>query len=224
MNSPFPSNAPTPVPLSKRWGRPSRNRLVSTALVAIIIVALDIASKAWVLRTIGPADRKRIVGTLSLVRRFNTGAAFSFGNGKRATAWLVTVVVCVVVVSVTRHLVNPPENSPVASDRRWWWVLGLIVGGAVGNQLDRLFRDGGWNRGAVVDFIDVGFFPIFNVADSALTVGCIAAATLSLLAAPLSGRRSLQPPSEPSSVDGSATADDQIPVTEPLTHSEESVR
>ena len=224
MNSPSPSNASTPVPLSKRSGRPSRRRLVSTALVAIIVVALDVTSKEWVLRTIGPADRKRIIGTLSLVRRFNTGAAFSFGNGKRATAWAVTVVVCVVVVGVTRHLVNPPENSPVGSDRRWWWVLGLIVGGAIGNQLDRLFRNGGWNRGAVVDFIDVGFFPIFNVADSALTVGCIAAAALSLLAPPLAERPLSTAPTAPFSVDGTGTAGTQVPVTEPVTHSEESAR
>lgn len=48
---------------------------------------------------------------------------------------------------------------------------GLLVGGAIGNILDRLFRDGGWMNGAVVDFIDLQWFPVFNVADSAVTIG-----------------------------------------------------
>ena len=145
-------------------------------------MVFDQLAKDWVLRSIGPSERRTIAGPLSLVRRFNTGAAFSFGNGNRATAWVVTFVVCVVLVGVVGHLSKPPPNSPAASDWRWWVALGLITGGAVGNQLDRLLRSGGWNRGAVVDFIDVGFWPVFNIADSALTIGCVAVALLSLSA------------------------------------------
>lgn len=181
MNHLAPLNQASVGGQHSRTSSPVRRRLFTTGCVAAVVVVLDALSKDWVLRSIGPTDRKHLIGTLSLVRRFNTGAAFSIGDGSGATAWLVTVVVCVVVVGVTRHLIRPPENSPVARDRRWWWVLGLIVGGAIGNQLDRLFRGDGWNRGAVVDFIDPRFFPIFNVADSALTVGCVAAAVLSLL-------------------------------------------
>jgi signal peptidase II len=189
VNHPSPINEATPDLRPNRVPGSPRVRLATTALVAVVVIVVDALSKDWVLRSIAPSDRKHLIGTFSLVRRFNTGAAFSFGDGRRATAWVVTFVVCVVVVGVTRHLLRPPENSPVTRDRRWWWVLGLIVGGAVGNQLDRLFRGDGWNRGAVVDFIDPGFFPIFNVADSALTVGCIVAALLSLLVAPSNEER-----------------------------------
>ena len=53
-------------------------------------------------------------------------------------------------------------------------ATGLIIGGAIGNILDRLFRGSGWMRGAVIDFIDFQWFPIFNVADSCITLGAIA--------------------------------------------------
>jgi signal peptidase II len=50
-------------------------------------------------------------------------------------------------------------------------AIGLVVGGALGNIADRLFRDGGWLRGRVIDFIDFQWFPVFNVADSCINVG-----------------------------------------------------
>jgi signal peptidase II len=59
------------------------------------------------------------------------------------------------------------EKAPVAV------ALGLVLGGAFGNVGDRIFRSPGFLRGAVVDFVDVGFWPVFNLADSAITCGCI---------------------------------------------------
>jgi signal peptidase II len=53
-------------------------------------------------------------------------------------------------------------------------VLGLVCGGALGNVVDRLFREDGWMRGGVVDFIDLQWFPVFNLADSAITLGAVA--------------------------------------------------
>ena len=242
VNSLTQLNASSPPARSERSAPLARTRLVTTGLVAAGVVAVDVATKDWVLRSIGPTERKHIIGTFSLVRRFNTGAAFSVGNGNQVTAWIVTAVVCVVVVGVTRHLLRPPENSPATFDRRWWWVLGLIVGGALGNQIDRLFRGSGWNRGAVVDFIDPGFFPIFNVADSALTVGCIAAAALTLLVAQPTGSASAPPgtagtshsddelslhPPEPGTetgADTAATLENPPFVTDQVTPSEESAK
>ncbi len=221
VNHPSPINEATPDPRPDRAPASPRVRLATTGLVALVVVVVDALTKDWVLRSITPSERKHLIGTFSLVRRFNTGAAFSFGNGRRSTAWLVTIVVCVVVVSVTRHLLRPPENSPVTHDRRWWWVLGLIVGGAVGNQLDRLFRGDGWNRGAVVDFIDPGFFPIFNVADSALTVGCIVAALLSLLVAPPDSERTSSADDRSASAASTTT---QLSVAPSVTPSEEPTR
>ena len=52
-------------------------------------------------------------------------------------------------------------------------ALGLVLGGAFGNVIDRIFRSPGFLRGAVVDFVDVGFWPVFNLADSAITCGCL---------------------------------------------------
>jgi signal peptidase II len=148
--------------------------------LAAAVVLVDQLVKNWVLSTIGPDERVRIIGPVSLIRRFNKGAAFSFGNGSRLTAWFATVMVVVVAVAIVRHLLAPPPDSPVRVDRRWWVALGLICGGGIGNQVDRLFRSGGWNRGAVVDFVDIGFWPVFNVADAALTIGCTAVIVLSI--------------------------------------------
>ncbi len=159
----------------------ARDRLRIAGVSAVLVIVLDQATKHWVLQSIATNERLRPFGFVSLVKRFNTGGAFSVGAGNRVTAWLVTSVVIVVFVVVIRMLTRPTRGSPVAIDWKWSVALGLICGGALGNQIDRLFRSGGWNGGAVVDFIDVGsWFAVFNIADSALTVGCVSVALLSL--------------------------------------------
>jgi len=74
------------------------------------------------------------------------------------------------------------------SSRMSTWGMGLLIGGAAGNLVDRLFRGDAWLRGGVVDFIDFQWFPIFNVADMCINVG----AGLLILNSILSGRRELQ--------------------------------
>lgn len=164
----------------------------ATGLVALIVIGIDQLTKTWVLRSIGASERIEVLGPVSFIRRFNNGAAFSLGSGNGLTAWVATVMIVVVVVAIVRHLLSPKENSPVAADWRWWVALGLIVGGGLGNQLDRMFRSGGWNHGSVVDFVDVGFWPVFNVADSALSIGCVVVAILLLFDSP---RRAATPSS-----------------------------
>jgi signal peptidase II len=87
--------------------------------------------------------------------------AFSRGEG------LGPVIGVLALVVVAALLVSLRRQTSVASTA----AVGLVIGGAAGNVVDRLFRSPGWLRGAVVDFIDLQWWPIFNVADVAITVG-----------------------------------------------------
>src|SRR5699024_6396277 len=100
-------------------------------------------------------------GRFLLVR--NPGAAFSMATGM---TWVLTVVALVVVIGIIRY------GRRLTS---MWWALGLglVLGGALGNLVDRLFRAPGPLRGYVVDFLSFGGFPVFNLADSAITVGAV---------------------------------------------------
>jgi len=77
----------------------------------------------------------------------------------------------------------------------WGVSLGLLLGGAVGNLIDRLFRSPGVGRGAVVDFIDFRVWPVFNVADSAIVIGGVLAVLLSLRGIELDGSHQRRPDS-----------------------------
>ena len=137
--------------------RPPRGPLV----VAAVVVVLDQLTKHWALNELTDGHTIHLFWTLQLNLAFNTGMAFSKGDGLGPYIGVIAiVVVAVMLVSLGR------TNS------RWNMVaIGLVVGGAIGNILDRLFRGDGWFHGAVVDFIDPQWFPIFNVADIAVTVG-----------------------------------------------------
>jgi signal peptidase II len=143
--------------------------------VAAVVVGLDQLTKSLVLAHIGADDEVRIVGSLRLIRRFNTGMAFSKGSGSPAVSWIVGVVIVILAAWVLRTLWRPP-GTPGAPSVGYAAALGALLGGAVGNKVDRLFRDGG----AVVDFVDVGFWPVFNVADAALSLACVALVAFSL--------------------------------------------
>jgi signal peptidase II len=179
---------------------------VAAAGVFFSVVGLDQLTKTLVLRHIGPSERVELAGPISLVKRYNTGVAFSLGNGSAITAWLVTLVVAALIVWAVRTLARGVEPLFAV-------LLAVIVGGGVGNQIDRLFRGGGWNKGAVVDFIDVGVlnFAIFNVADMALSVGCAVLAVWTLLGGgpvdPKSLARSLVPASSSEDLRSTALPD-----------------
>ncbi len=128
-----------------------------TATVAAGVVAVDQVTKSLVLSRLG-GEPVHLFWTLRLNLSFNRGVAFSQGQGLGpviTVAALVLVVVLVVMSRTTRG------KLPAVA-------LGLLIGGACGNLGDRLFRDHG---GAVIDFIDLQWWPIFNVADMAITVG-----------------------------------------------------
>ena len=143
--------------------------LRATALLAAVVVAADQASKDWALGALrdGPID---VVGSLRFNLSFNSGTAFSFGRG-----WggVISLVGAVVVVVLLRGVLRWPGRLPVLAS-------GLVAGGAVGNLVDRFLRDGdGFLGGRVVDFIDVQWWPIFNVADIGICVGAGLLAVLS---------------------------------------------
>lgn len=153
---------------------PNRARSIGLA-VAAVVLAVDQITKSLVVGNIGATDEIRIVGSVRLIRRFNTGMAFSRGSGSPLVGWFVGLVVFVLALWVLRTLWRPPL-SPGAPSRAYAAALGALLGGALGNKVDRLVRRGG----AVVDFVDVGFWPVFNVADAALSVACVGIVVLSL--------------------------------------------
>ena len=124
-------------------------------------------------------------GLVYLTQLRNIGAAFSFAEGATVLFSLIAVVVAVVIVRTARRLYSTG----------WAVTLGLVLGGAVGNLIDRIFRDPGFLRGGVVDFLSVfapdgRVFPVFNVADSAIVCGGILGALLALRGIEFDGTRS----------------------------------
>ena len=113
--------------------------------------------------------------TLQFNLAFNSGMAFSRGEG-------FGPVIAVVATGVIVWLLISLRTE---SSRLSTVGMGLVIGGAAGNLIDRLFRGEAWLRGAVVDFIDFQWFPIFNIADIAINVGAAAL----ILNAVLTGRR-----------------------------------
>ena len=125
------------------------------------VVLLDQLTKTWALRVAADEPIELISGFLQIRVARNTGAAFSILTGWGPLIGIVAVGVVVLIFVVLRDAGHQIEAVG----------LGLILGGAVGNLLDRVFRGDGFFDGAVVDFVDFDFFPTFNVADAALNVG-----------------------------------------------------
>ncbi|MGA0862684.1 MAG: signal peptidase II [Ilumatobacteraceae bacterium] len=130
-------------------------------LLALAVVVGDQLTKSWAVSTLGDGHVIDVFWTLRLALGYNSGFAFSTGTGWGPWIGLAAIGI-VVALSVTLH---KAESSTAR------WALSLIIGGAVGNIVDRLFREGGRMNGRVVDFIDFQWFPVFNIADSAITVG-----------------------------------------------------
>jgi signal peptidase II len=149
------------------------------------VVLLDLVTKLVVVATIAPGEDIRVLGGLVYLTQWrNAGAAFSFAEGATVLFSLVAVAVAVVIVRTARRLYSTG----------WAVTLGLVLGGAVGNLIDRIFRDPGFLRGGVVDFLsvfgpDARYFPVFNVADSAITCGGILGVLLALRGIEFDGTR-----------------------------------
>jgi signal peptidase II len=137
-------------------------RPVLTYATAAVVVALDQLSKWLVVRQLGGGRPLRLVGSFVQLRyTTNSGGAFSLLTGAPLFFALSAIVIAGGIVYAARR----------AQGRALLFALGLLLGGAVGNLLDRLLRGGVPLHGEVVDFVKVGPWPLFNLADSCITVG-----------------------------------------------------
>ena len=137
-------------------------KLMLVGSVALIVVAIDQGTKHWALSALqnGPIN---VVGSLRWNLLFNTGTAFSLGSGK-GLGPVISILAIGVVVALSLGYTSRFRLGAVAA--------GLIAGGAIGNLMDRAFRgDDGFLHGAVIDFIDLQWWPVFNVADAAICIG-----------------------------------------------------
>jgi signal peptidase II len=129
---------------------------------ALAVVALDQLTKAWAMHNLadGPVD---VVGPVRFALTRNTAGAFGLGGA--LVPFLAVGALVLVVALVTRADVIARPGLALAA--------GLVLGGALGNLVDRLARSPGLLRGAVVDFVDLRWWPVFNLADAAITCGCL---------------------------------------------------
>ena len=136
--------------------------------MAAAVVAADQLSKWWAVDRLGRGPIT-VIGSVRLALTRNSGGAFGLGSGVVPVVVLAVVALVVVLVVVGRSV----DRAATAL------ALGLVLGGAVGNLADRMFRSPGFGRGSVVDFVDLRFWPVFNVADAAITCGCVLLVLLS---------------------------------------------
>ena len=151
-------------------GSGRRRRIVLFAVVALVVFAADVASKIAAMAHLSDREPIPLLGgflTLHLVR--NPGAAFGLAEGYTVALSLVALGVVVVVLRLSRRLGSTP----------WAIAFGLLLGGALGNLADRIFREPGPLRGHVVDFLELPNWPVFNLADSSI---CLAAGLIIVMA------------------------------------------
>ena len=146
----------------------------SVLLVAALIWAIDFATKNWAINYLDGRNPRRIFGSfLQLTFAKNSGAAFSFAT--RGT-FLLTIFSIVVILAIGYW-------SPRLTSKRWGLVLGLVLGGTLGNLSDRILRANsgtGVFKGEVIDWIQLPHWPVFNLADSSIVIAALIASYLSI--------------------------------------------
>lgn len=133
-------------------------------LTTIILVVIDLFTKEWI-RTYPLSQLIQRLGFLRIVHWQNTGAAFGIFQGHPVALAIIAAVEVVALLALAWYVYR---RFPYLITTWNLIAIGLIIGGAIGNLIDRLRFDGN-----VTDFLDVGFWPAFNAADSGVTVGAI---------------------------------------------------
>lgn len=151
---------------------PASPRRVGVLLaVAVAVLAADIISKTIVVVTLSNHPPIRLLGGfLTLIVSRNAGAAFSIGTSMTVVFSVIAVGVIVFILRTSRRIRSAP----------WAVSLGLLLGGATGNLVDRLLRSPGPLRGHVVDWIMLPHWPVFNLADSSIVCGGVLAVLLAM--------------------------------------------
>ena len=142
-------------------------RLFATAWT---IWLFDFLTKVWVLSALTASPRQIFGSNLQLILVKNSGAAFSFATGFTIFFSLLALAV---VVAISYY-------APRITSQGWLVALGLLLGGVLGNLTDRIFRQPSFLNGNVIDWIQIPHWPVFNLADSAITVAALLAFILSL--------------------------------------------
>lgn len=158
-------------------------RIGALAVIAVLIYVLDLASKTLVVKFLEGGEPVRVIGDLLQLRVIrNSGAAFSIGTGMTIIFTVIATGVVVAILRTARQLRSVP----------WAITLGLLLGGALGNLTDRVFRYPAPFQGHVVDWIEVfpvTHFPVFNIADSSIVCGGILAVFLAWRGHQIDGSR-----------------------------------
>ncbi len=171
------------VPVGRPWRAP--------VLLAVAVVLVDQLSKHWAVNALAHNRIIEVVWTLRFNLAFNSGMAFSRGRG------LGPVIAVIATFVVVWLLISLRTGGSKLSA----FGMGCLIGGAVGNLIDRLFRGDGWLQGSVVDFVDFQWFPIFNVADVAINVGAGALILNSILVSRAAAKEEGAEQSDPTIVD-----------------------
>jgi signal peptidase II len=149
--------------------------------VAVPIYIADQLTKAWATSNLQGEPRQLVGSVLQLNLTYNSGAAFSIGTGATIVLTAIASSVVVFVLFMARRL----------GSMGWALALGLLLGGALGNLTDRMFRAPGSGRGHVVDFLQLPNFPVFNIADSAIVSAAVLIALLSFRGISIDGTRAV---------------------------------
>ena len=152
-----------PVEVTDSVPAPRRNVVQVGLGVAGLLLFVDQITKLWAAHNLGDRDIE-LIGSLRFHLAFNSGSAFSLAKGK---GWILSVVAIAVSILLIRFLRNVSTVLLATA-------IGMILGGAIGNVLDRVLREPhGLFTGYVVDFVDLQWWPVFNVADVGIVVGGI---------------------------------------------------
>lgn len=148
-----------------------RSRVRMLVKFAIVVFLLDVVTKALAVGLLTPGRPVALVGdAVTCVLTRNPGAAFSLAAGHTVALTVVVSGVAMAIVWIGRRLTSPWQATG----------FGLLLGGLGGNLVDRFFRAPGPLRGHVVDFMSVGWLPVFNIADAAVLAGtaCLSAVAI----------------------------------------------
>jgi signal peptidase II len=175
-------------PLTAQTPDPPRRVRLLLAVAAFVIVA-DVVSKAIAVSHIREYTYIHLIGNLlMLTLTRNGGAAFNLGGTG------MTIVFTAIAASVVAYILRASRNL---GSTGWAITLGLLLGGATGNLIDRIFRAPGFLRGDVIDWIELPHWPVFNVADSSIVCAGVLVVLLSMRGVRLDGIRIGREPNPP---------------------------